>query len=110
MRAHRRRKSGPVTLKNQSPSSGNTQKSRSFFFVPRDVNRIVRPRGSWGTNILCQSNRESMGSIEARNRAGIVGPGTRERARTTAKQPTIDEREIVYVEVRGFNFKMSSVD
>ena len=45
-----------------------------------------------------------MGSIEARNRAGIVGPGTRERARTTAKQPTIDEREIVYVEVRGFNF------
>ena len=51
-----------------------------------------------------------MGSIEARKRAGVEGPGTRERARTTAKQPTIDEREIVYVEVRGFNFKMSSVD
>ena len=31
--------------------------------------------------------------------------GHRERARATAKQPTIDEREIVYVEVRGFNFR-----
>ena len=41
---------------------------------------------------------------QAHNRAGVVGSGTRERARTTAKQPTIDEREIVYVEVRGFNF------
>ena len=45
-----------------------------------------------------------MGSIKARKRAGVEGPGTRERARATAKQPTIDEREIVHVEVRGFNF------
>ena len=45
-----------------------------------------------------------MGSIEARKRADVPCSCTRERARTTAKQPTIDEREIVYVEVRGFNY------
>ena len=94
-----------MTLKKQSPSSGNTQEPRSFFLShAASIVSSVDPRGSWGTNILHQSNRESMGSIEARKRAGVEGPGTRERARTTAKQPTIDEREIVYVEVRGFNF------
>ena len=51
-----------------------------------------------------------MGSIEARKRVGVVTSGIRERAHTTAKQPTIDEREIVYVEVRGFNFLFNFIN
>ena len=51
-----------------------------------------------------------MGSIEAHRRAGVLTSGTRERARATAKQPTIDEPELVYVESEGFIISLFSGD
>ena len=80
------------------------------FFFPRSVHRIVRPRGSWGPNPLHPRGCAPEMQNQAHNRAGVVGSGTRERARTTAKQPTIGECEVVYVEVHGFNFTIVSVD